>query len=153
MAPCTFPPPTIMDFLPNIPEPVFAFCGCVLALLFIRRMVRKPKYLPGPPGLPLLGNILQIPDTDSWELYAEWRALYGLTASTFSELMLMVLRQATQFTWTRWGSSIIVLNSYKACIDLLEKRSDIYSDRPVMRMAREMWAFFENIGISIYYNT
>lgn len=33
------------------------------------------------------------------------------------------------------GSPLVVLNSYKIVVDLLEKRSDIYSDRPVGFMA------------------
>jgi hypothetical protein len=33
------------------------------------------------------------------------------------------------------GSPIVILNSYNAIVDLLEKRSDIYSDRPVGIMA------------------
>jgi hypothetical protein len=28
------------------------------------------------------------------------------------------------------GAPVVVLNTYQACVDLLEKRSDIYSDRP-----------------------
>lgn len=36
------------------------------------------------------------------------------------------------------GQPIIVLNSLKACEDLLEKRSAIYSGRPVLQFAGEM---------------
>ena len=38
------------------------------------------------------------------------------------------------------GQPIIILNSLKACEDLLEKRSSIYSGRPVLQFAGEMYA-------------
>jgi hypothetical protein len=37
------------------------------------------------------------------------------------------------------GQPIIILNSLKACEDLLEKRSAIYSGRPVLQFAGEMY--------------
>jgi hypothetical protein len=36
------------------------------------------------------------------------------------------------------GQPIIILNSLKACEDLLEKRSATYSGRPVLQFAGEM---------------
>ena len=36
------------------------------------------------------------------------------------------------------GRSIVVLNSAEAAVDLLEKRSSIYSDRPPFVMFRDM---------------
>ena len=38
-----------------------------------------------------------------------------------------------------FGQTIVVLNNVKAVKDLLEKRGDIYSDRPLMTFY-EMWA-------------
>jgi hypothetical protein len=39
-----------------------------------------------------------------------------------------------------FGKVIIVLNSLKANKDLLEKRGDVYSDRPVIPIF-QMWVF------------
>jgi hypothetical protein len=39
-----------------------------------------------------------------------------------------------------FGKVIVVLNSFKANKDLLEKRGEIYSDRPVIQML-EMYVF------------
>ena len=36
------------------------------------------------------------------------------------------------------GSPLVILNSYNIIVDLLEKRSDIYSDRPVGFMANTL---------------
>lgn len=37
------------------------------------------------------------------------------------------------------GQSLVVLNSYIACKDLLEKRSAIYSSRPRFVLLSELW--------------
>jgi hypothetical protein len=40
-----------------------------------------------------------------------------------------------------FGSPFIILNSYSSANELLEKRSSIYSDRPEMIMAGELYVF------------
>ncbi|KAF8522564.1 cytochrome P450 [Hysterangium stoloniferum] len=72
---------------------------------------------PGPKGYPIIGNVLEFPKyTDyPWLTYAEWAKIYG-------DLVHV----------TVLGQSILVLNSYEAAIDLLERRSSIYSDRPTL---------------------
>jgi hypothetical protein len=37
-----------------------------------------------------------------------------------------------------FGRNIVILNSAKAAVDLLHKRSSIYSDRPYMAMGGEL---------------
>ncbi|KAF6825843.1 cytochrome p450 [Colletotrichum plurivorum] len=74
---------------------------------------RRPKdYPPGPPTLPLIGNLHQIPSTQSHHQFKKWAKEYGPVYS----LML--------------GSQVmIVLSSDRAVKDLLDKRSSIYSSR------------------------
>ena len=48
------------------------------------------------------------------------------------------------------GRSIIVLNTANAAIDLLEKRSSIYSDRPRMPMAGELMGWEHNMALTRY---
>ncbi|KAF9483153.1 cytochrome P450 [Pholiota conissans] len=100
-----------MGVLPTIASGLVAFV--MLRLLTKLATNKNRKYLPGPPRLPLIGNLLQMPATDAWETYLKWRDTYG------DAIYLEVL-----------GAPVVVLNTYQACIDLLEKRSDIYSDRP-----------------------
>jgi len=45
-----------------------------------------------------------------------------------------------------FGTVIVVLNSLKANKDLLERRADIYSDRPVIPIV-EMYVFFPSLSI------
>ncbi|KIJ12559.1 hypothetical protein PAXINDRAFT_118044 [Paxillus involutus ATCC 200175] len=91
----------------------------VVILDILRRLVRRRrerKGLPLPPGptpVPLLGNVLSL-DTDApWKTYTEWQTKYG------DVLYVRLLDE-----------EVIVLNSQSDAVELLEKRSKIYSDRP-----------------------
>ena len=48
------------------------------------------------------------------------------------------------------GRSIIILNSAKAAIDLLDKRSSIYSDRPYSAMAGDLMGWDHTMGLRPY---
>ncbi|KAH9163975.1 cytochrome P450, partial [Lactarius sanguifluus] len=67
---------------------------------------------PGPKGLPLIGNILCATD-NNWLASPRRKDDYG-------DLMYL----------TVFGQGILVVNSQCVAVDLLEKRSNIYSDRP-----------------------
>ena len=52
----------------------------ILFLVVLWRLVSRktPSMPPGPRGLPLLGNILNMPTTESWLIFAEWAKIYGM---------------------------------------------------------------------------
>ncbi|KAF8584806.1 cytochrome P450 [Ramaria rubella] len=81
---------------------------------------RSLKLPPGPKGLPLLGNIHQLPKA-RWNLFLKWKSVYGPI-----------------FRVNILGQNIVVLNTAKAVTDLLERRSRIYSDRPRFVMSGEI---------------
>ncbi|KAK7678433.1 hypothetical protein QCA50_018493 [Cerrena zonata] len=99
--------------------PFFAVFLCAFILLkWLKQTSKSTLPLPpGPKGYPIIGNLLQMPSTTPWKTFREWSKLYG------DVMFLDLPNQPT-----------IVLNSTEAAFDLLEKRSDIYSDRPVSRM-------------------
>ncbi|KAI9443587.1 cytochrome P450 [Lactarius indigo] len=66
---------------------------------------------PGPKGLPIIGDVLHITDQD-WLASPKRRDEYG-------EMMYV----------SALGQGVLVINSQRVAIDLLEKRSNIYSDR------------------------
>ncbi|KAJ7805524.1 cytochrome P450 [Mycena olivaceomarginata] len=82
-----------------------------------RPHARSYRYPPGPPKLPLFGNLFDLPATFLWETYMEWSRQYN------SDIIHLNFA----------GTSVIVLSSFEATDDLLEKRSAIYSDRRMQR--------------------
>ncbi|KAJ7757069.1 cytochrome P450 [Mycena metata] len=87
----------------------------VISVLVWRRFFNTKLPLPpGPPARFLIGNLHQLPEKEPWLQYAEWAKEYGplVTLRTFHHTQL-------------------ILNSAKSALDLLERRSAVYSDRPV----------------------
>ncbi|KAF9007491.1 cytochrome P450, partial [Cyathus striatus] len=113
---------------------LISVCGVVtfLSLGWITRR-KDRKYLPGPPGWPVIGNLLQMPSSNSWEIYTNWKNLYG------DAIYVNVV-----------GNPIVILNTYQACSDLMEKRSDIYSDRPSSLLAKDMMGWGRALTMASY---
>ena len=55
----------------------------LLFLVYILKSVfskaRKPPLPPGPKGLPLVGNILDMPSEKDWLTFAKWGETYGMS--------------------------------------------------------------------------
>ncbi|KAF7371180.1 Cytochrome P450 [Mycena sanguinolenta] len=114
---------------------LFAFSA--IFLVFLLRSSRPRSKLPLPPGpkkLPLLGNLLQLPSEREWETYMKWSQEYKSD--------IIHLNAA--------GTSIIVLSSVEAANDLLEKRSNKYSDRPPMPMVSDLMGWNIALGFMNY---
>ncbi|KAI8994065.1 cytochrome P450 [Trametes punicea] len=78
----------------------------------------KSRLPPGPPRLPLIGNALDVPTKDMGPVFRDLNAKYG------DIVYLDVL-----------GQPMVILGTHEAAIELLEKRSSIYSDRNTSTMA------------------
>ncbi|KAI0632690.1 cytochrome P450 [Trametes polyzona] len=76
---------------------------------------------PGPRGLPVLGNVHQLPMEYQERTFAEWANHYG-------DVVYAKLFQRP----------VLVLNSLRAAQDLLEKRSKKYSSRPRLILLAEL---------------
>ncbi|KAJ7190544.1 cytochrome P450 [Mycena pura] len=94
---------------------------------FVQRGKSRLPLPPGPKKLPLVGNLFDMPSTFEWVKYMEWSKEYN------SDILHLDVA----------GTSIIVLSSTEAAIDLLEKRAAIYSDRARLLMVNELmgWNF------------
>ena len=89
----------------------------VAALFFLLfpllRVGRRPKGLPpGPPTVPILGNVHLLPPRDVHLQYQKWAQEYGPIYSLIFGTKTM-----------------IILSNGDVVRDLLDKRSAIYSDR------------------------
>ncbi|EFR00675.1 hypothetical protein MGYG_03680 [Nannizzia gypsea CBS 118893] len=87
---------------------------CLAAYYFAARFFGHRLPLPpGPPSLPVIGNLHQIPKNFRWKTYKEWHDKYGPVVTVKCGL-----------------KTIILLGSHKSARDLLDKRGGIYSSRP-----------------------
>lgn len=92
----------------------------VLLLHRLNQMGRRPKdYPPGPPTLPIIGNLHLMGKKRTHLQFQDWAREYGPVYSLI------------------FGSRVLIfLNTDQAIKDLLDKRSGIYSDRPEMYLGR-----------------
>ncbi|KAI9172653.1 fungal-specific transcription factor domain-containing protein [Paramyrothecium foliicola] len=96
--------------------------GLVILYLVSRRTpVSSLPLPPGPPALPIIGNVHQAPKSHAWLQFAEWGKQYG---------PVMHLNML--------GQHVIVLSTSRAAHDLLAKRGATFSDRPKMFVAQEL---------------
>ncbi|GJE96529.1 cytochrome P450 [Phanerochaete sordida] len=96
--------------------------GLASAYLFSTYLRRRTRYPPGPKGLPVLGNIFDVPVDYPW---------IGFRAHG-KQLGSDVVHYEVP------GMYLVVLNSLDAVGDLLEKQSNVYSDRPHSVMLEEL---------------
>ncbi|KAG1813931.1 cytochrome P450 [Suillus subaureus] len=81
-------------------------------------------YPPGPAGWPLVGNVSDMPRIKPCLRFTEWGKKYG----DITHVQVL-------------GQHIIVLNSVKTAMEMLDSKSAIYSDRPVFPMGGELVGF------------
>ncbi|KLO17676.1 cytochrome P450 [Schizopora paradoxa] len=96
---------------------VLVICSLMFGMTRTRnkqKRISNATLPPGPVPIPFLGNTLDMPRKDDRLVVTEWGKQYG-------DLVMVTLLG---------GRKVIFLNSAKAAVDLFEKRSRIYSDRP-----------------------
>ncbi|KXN83056.1 O-methylsterigmatocystin oxidoreductase [Leucoagaricus sp. SymC.cos] len=108
-----------------------ALAAVVIPLVFLFWNRDKKKYPPGSKRLPLLGNLFDLPSHHAGERFAQFSKDLGetsirTTGSLRSQYILY--REDSDIVYLdAVGKPFIILNSFEACNDLLEKRSNIYS--------------------------
>ncbi|KAJ2911840.1 hypothetical protein MD484_g8575, partial [Candolleomyces efflorescens] len=130
-----------MAFYDGLSSSVSAILGGVAIVVVLRGLARRwgtssPSslpYPPGPKGLPIIGNLLDLPLDRPYEGYAKLSKQYG-DIMFFSAL----------------GQQIVVLSSVKRITDLLEKQSGIFSGRPHSVMMHELLEFDNFFAVTDY---
>ncbi|KAF8158963.1 cytochrome P450 [Mycena galopus ATCC 62051] len=101
------------DFLPAIILPLILLA---VATSLLKRW-NRPPFPPGPKPMLITGNLHDIPKVFPWITYTEWAKRYGDVVHIEA-----------------FGNHILIVNSVKVAMELFEKRSGIYSDRPTIPM-------------------
>jgi hypothetical protein len=94
----------------------------LLGIFCLKRLLRSqgPSLPPGP--RPWLGFLALPSGTDKeWRTYGKWAKKWGDMTSV-----------------TAFGQTVVIVNSLKTAIEILDKKSSIYSDRPVFQMCGEL---------------
>ncbi|KAI0086253.1 cytochrome P450 [Irpex rosettiformis] len=103
---------------------VLCTCFAFLVVSLLGRVLGRrhtAPYPPGPKGLPFIGNMFDMPSAYHWRMFTEW-------GRTFGDMVYISIL----------GKPIIILNSARQATAMLDKRSSIYSDRPVSPMGGEL---------------
>ncbi|KAG2358772.1 cytochrome P450 [Suillus spraguei] len=110
-------------------------CLAAIGVYLIKKVLNKnpAPYPPGPHGWPLIGNIRDVPQIKPWLTFAEWGKEYG--AISHIEIL---------------GQHFIVLNSVKSAVDMLDKKSTVYSERPILPVASDLVGWKHSLGLLQY---
>ncbi|KAJ3755986.1 cytochrome P450 [Lentinula raphanica] len=88
----------------------------------------RPPLPPGPTGLPLIGNVMDMPSESEWLTFAEWGGICSVTLL---------------------GQHMIIVNSGEI-MEQLDKRGSIHSDRPHLEMAGELVGYSKTLVLVPY---
>ncbi|KAK1234158.1 hypothetical protein PQX77_002641, partial [Marasmius sp. AFHP31] len=116
-------------------HPLTIIFFATLFITLLRRSKKHPPLPPGPGGLPIVGPLFHLANSKDLPpvTYVNWSKIYG-----------------DVFHFSTFGHDTIVLNSSKAMLDILDKRSSNYSDRPNMPMVLGLMGWNWNLSMMRY---
>ena len=128
-----------MDRLATIDKIVISAVSVSIVIWFVSLMISQRKRLP---PTPLIGNTRRAPRTPPWITYSAWAKQYGISMTDLCDATPVTkLTSGDIFYFKAAGRKLVVLNTPKAIFDLLDKRSAIYSERPVFHFAGTILGF------------
>ena len=115
-------------------------CLAGVGLYIIKQVLTNKQpasFPPGPKGLPLVGNIADMPSVKPWLTFAQWGQKYG-KCSPFPLAQYLYRFLGDMAHIEVLGQHIVILNSVNTAMEMLDKKSSSYSDRPVLPMGGEL---------------
>jgi cytochrome P450 len=111
-----------MTSLAASPSVTIAIVVVAVCLYKLLQIGKRPKGMPpGPPTIPVLGNLHQLPREDVHVQFRKWAEEYG---DIYSVML--------------GNQRMVVLNSPRAVKDLIDLRSNNYSSRPDMYVGQTL---------------
>lgn len=128
--------PPYLDFPLIAALQLVACAGAVVLAVTWRIRSRKPYNLPYPPGPKpriFTDNLFDVPLVKPWFTYTDWGKIYGDSSSVVNCIILIV-NLGPIIHLRCFGEHNIILNNMSTAVELLDKRSGIYSDRSATTM-------------------
>ena len=114
-----------LTYLP-LPFPQIVWAGFLALLLSGLVLFRKRSNVPpGPPGDPIIGHVRIMPSEYPWKTFSEWGKKYGDVVFVHA-----------------FGRPMIIVNSYLAAREIMDKKGANFSHRPQM-------VFFDMLATSM----
>nr|BAL05079.1 cytochrome P450 [Phanerodontia chrysosporium] len=121
----------------STPLTYLVFLSAILTVVLIRTAIARRKRWarlpPGPKGLPIVGNVLQMPKSQEWLTFSRWAEQYG------DIIYLNIL-----------GQPLIILNAAEDAVALLDKGGSIYANRPILAMGGELVGWNRTLALTQY---
>jgi hypothetical protein len=119
-----------------------ALLVCLAIIVLAARYAKSPwRRVPlGPRGIPLLGNALELRDK-AWLLGRDCKNAYRVFPLVLGPGNPISYRDYTpgdMLYLNAFGQPVVVINSLKVVTELLDRRANIYSDRPRLIVASEI---------------
>lgn len=108
------------------------------------------KLPPGPPRNSFIQVFHGLPRISPWKDMSKWAIKSGtaMINKTRGLRDCAKVRFVGDVIYLKpFGKSVIILSSFKACKDLLDKRGAIYSDRPRLVMMSELCVYYSLLPI------
>ena len=119
---------------------ILDICLAALTLHIVARLAwkRRTALPPGPPGWPLIGNLLDFPTHAPYKTFGPMSKIYGKSMRVAQYIYVAHAISGPIISFKVLGTRYVVLNSHKANVDLFEKRSTVTSNRPHFTMAGDL---------------
>jgi hypothetical protein len=122
----------------------FDYAAGFLAVYFAGRLLSSKKsqgapFPPGPPGVPIIGNLLDWPTDQEWDTFSKWAQQYGMntlhSSFSFGSFLTQIVSIGDIVHVNLAGKHVVILSHPSVAQAMLERKGAIYSDRPALPFA------------------